>query len=375
MMWFRCLGSLLLCLSALPASAQAACAPLPAELTADTTLVPGCVYHQGITIAQPLTLDCQGAIFDGEGRVARGLTIDSRGQPLAGVTVRRCTFRRFARDGVLIHWGLPNDLKIARYPDREKRWRRAPQDVHLEDLRVEQNDVMGIVIDDYVQRVTLDHVAVIDNPGWGLYWDHDSRGHLLIHSEVRGNGHGSRLGKPGLSIDAAADSRVIDTRFQANARAAIELYRNCWENAATDPHSVLRETGANGNQILGNYFADEAVGVWIAARQSRDVSAMHCGRPAYVEGRYVEDEARHNIVAQNRFERLRGPAIIVEDDANSVVGNSFDHGAGAVQVGTPIRTRVLHHPVRNTLLQGNHADDGEAPVRVRTFGENGGARE
>ncbi|WP_141239769.1 right-handed parallel beta-helix repeat-containing protein [Candidatus Dactylopiibacterium carminicum] len=287
--------------------------------------------------------------------------IDSRGEPLAGVTVRNCSFRRFARHGVLIHWGLANDRKLARYPEREERWRRAPQDILLENLRVEQNAVMGIVIDDYVQRVTMARVSVIDNPGWGLYWDHDSRGHLLIHSEVCRNGHGSAFGKPGLSIDASSDNRVIDTAFEDNGRSAIELYRNCWEFAATNPRSVPREEGANRNQILGNRFIDEKVGVWIASRQSQDVSRMQCGRPAYHEGRYVEDEARDNVVARNRFERLRGRGIVVEDDANSVIGNRFEHGEGAISVGTPIRARVLHRPVVGTLLRDNQADDGVDP--------------
>lgn len=90
------------------------------ELVADTRLAAGCTYPQGVVIARPLTLDCRGAVFDGEGKALRGLTIDSRGEPLAGVTVRNCTFRRFARHGVLIHWGLANDRKLARYPAREE---------------------------------------------------------------------------------------------------------------------------------------------------------------------------------------------------------------------------------------------------------------
>lgn len=337
-----------------------ACPPVPAELVTDTRLAAGCVYSQSIRITRPLTLDCQGATFDGEGRLPRGLVIDSEGRALAGVTVRNCIFRRFAHTGILIHWSLPNTRKLADFPDLEARRQHAPQDILLQRLRVEQNGVMGVVVDDYVQRVTMDQVQVVDNPGWGIYWDHDSRGHVLQHSEVRHNGYGSARGKPGLSIDASSDNRVVDTLFADNARAAIELYRNCQEFAARQPQSIPREHGANRNHLIGNRFIDEKVGVWIASRQSRDIRAMACGRPYYHDGRYVEDEARENQVAQNRFERIRERGIVVEDDANEIVGNRFERGEQAIWVGTPIRSRVLAHPVRGTRLEGNLADDGQA---------------
>ncbi|MBS1208664.1 MAG: hypothetical protein H6R19_1062 [Proteobacteria bacterium] len=346
----------------LPIAVQAVCDLPERNLKADTTLEAGCVYHQSLVINRALTLDCQGAIFDGEDRLERGLVIDSQGEPLSGVVVKNCTFRHFAKTGVLVHWSLPNDQKIARYPDLAERRRRAPQNILLSKVRVEHNGVMGIVVDDYAQAVTLDQVSVLDNPGWGIYWDHDSRGHLLIDSEVRRNGGGSKLGKPGLSIDASSDNRVINTVFEGNRRSAIELYRNCWEFAASNPHSVPRETGANGNVIRGNSFIGEQVGVWVASRMSRDVSAMECGRPAYFEGKYVEDEARHNLIAGNRFSGVQGKGVVIEDDDNSVIDNAFERAAGAIEIGTRIRTKVLGRPVRGTVLRGNRADDGEDPV-------------
>jgi hypothetical protein len=355
---------LFLTLFGLPLAGHTRCLPPPAELTQNIRLEAGCTYHQGIRISHAVTLDCAGAVFDGGGTLTHGLVIDSRGETLSGVMVRNCSFRNFSHDGVLIHWGLPNAQKLSRYPDPDEPYRRAPQDILLENVRVEANAVMGIAVDDYVQRVTLDHVAVIDNPGWGIYWDNASRGNRLLHSEVRGNGHGTAFGKPGLSIDASTDNQVIDTRFENNGRAGIALYRNCQELAASNPDSIPRETGANRNLILGNSFRDEAVGIWLAARQSQDVSRMQCGRPAYAEGRYVEDEARENVIARNHFKALRGHAILVEDDANALLDNQFEHGTNAILIGTPIRSRVLQHPVRDTLLHGNAAGDGIEPVHL-----------
>lgn len=358
-------SALLFCfLLGLPLAGNTGCVSLPAELTQDIRLEAGCTYHQGIRISHPVTLDCAGAVFDGGGTLAHGLIIGSREEALAGVTVRNCNFRNFSHDGVLIHWRLPNREKLSRYPDPEERYRHAPQDILLANVRVEANAVMGIVVDDYVQRVTLDHVSVIDNPGWGIYWDHASRGNRLLHSEVRGNGHGTAFGKPGLSIDASTDNQVIDTHFGNNGRAGIALYRNCQEFATTNPDSIPRETGANRNLILANSFRDETIGIWLAARQSQDVSHMQCGRPTYSEGRYAEDEARDNMVAHNRFTAMHGHAIVVEDDANALLDNHVDRGANAILIGTPIRSRVLQHPVRNTLLHGNAADDGVEPVRM-----------
>lgn len=340
--------------------ARAGCEIENPHLQGDTTLQPHCVYQQTLTITRPLTLDCQGAILDGADKLAHGLIIDSRGQPLSGVRVQNCTFRHFRRDGILVHWSLPNDAKRARYPSQAERWRRAPQNIVFSQVRVERNGVAGIVIDDEVQAVTLDRVSVVDNAGWGLYWDHASRGHRLVNSEVRHNGHGSN--KPGLAIDGSSDNLIAHTRFEDNRRAAIELYRNCWEFAASNPHSMPRERGANDNRIEDNQFSHEQIGIWIAARQSRDLRAMHCGRPAYHAGRYVEDQAQRNHIDRNRFEAIADRGVIVEDDDNSLNDNTFERAANAIVIGTPIRSQVLGKPVQGTQLQGNQADDLQEPV-------------
>lgn len=342
---------------------HAACElPEGGHLLRDTVLEGGCVYHGSLVIDRPLSVDCRGAVFDGEGRLARGLVINSRGEPLAGVTVRNCTFRRYLRQGVLIHWGEANDRKLAQYP-REEIVRRSPQQILLAGVRVEQSGGSGIVVDDWVQGVTMDHVSVVDNPGWGIYLDQGSGGHLIVDSEIRHNGF--RDNKPGLAIDASSDNRVLRSMFENNARSAIELYRNCWEFAQQNPHSVPREQGANRNLIADNRFIGESPAVWVASRQSKDIRHMACGRPYYHAGRFVEDEAVHNEISGNRFERMRGPAIVVEDDDNAVLGNRFERGAAAITIGTPVRAAVLGRPVRGAKVEANQADDGEAEVRWR----------
>lgn len=345
-------------LCALSRIVLAADCELPADghFQGDTLLPPGCTWHATVVIDTPLTLDCQGSVFDGEGRLARGLVINSRGAPLDGVVVRNCSFRHFVRQGVLINWGEANDVKLAQYPPDEIR-RRSPHNILLSHLRVEANGLAGIVVDDWVQGVVMDHLSVFGNAGWGIYLDHDSGGHLITDSEIRNNGFAHN--KPGLAIDASSDNRVVASVFEHNRRAAIELYRNCWEFAASNPHSVPREQGANRNVIAGNRFADEAMGVWVAARQSKDIRSMACGRPYYHEGRYVEDEAQHNLLADNRFERMRGPGIVIEDDDNAVLGNRFAQRRDALRIGTPVRAAVLGRPVRGTRVEGNAADDGE----------------
>lgn len=351
--------ALFLCV--IPATIQAACHLPDPHLRTDTTLEAGCIYHQTLVIDRPLTLDCQGAILDGEDRLARGLQINSRGMPLSDVLVRNCTFRHFVKQGILVHWSLPADKKIARY-SKEERYRRSPQNILFSQIHIEHNGEAGIVLDDYVQNVVMDRISVSDNEGWGLYWDHDSRGHLLINSELRRNGHKNH--KQALAIDASSNNRIINNLFENNARSAIQLYRNCWEFAATNPHSVPRETGANDNIISGNLFIGEQVGVWIAARMSQNLSAMQCGRLPYHQGKYFEDEARRNLISNNRFSDTKDRSIVVEDDFNSVIGNSFTKSDRAIQIGAPIRAQTLGLPVQGTQLHGNRADDDGNPVRI-----------
>ena len=56
----------------------------------------------------------------------------------------------------------------------------------------------------------------------------------------------------------------------------------------------------------------------------------------------------------NTFENVRF-GVIVEDDENTVSGNTFKGNANTdIEVGTKWRSRKLSHPVTNTTITGNH---------------------
>jgi parallel beta-helix repeat protein len=333
--------------------------PEHGRLQSDTRLNPACVYHGSIIIEKSLTLDCQGAVLDGENSQARGLAIGSK-SPLTGVFVRNCTFRHYQRQGVLIALRQADDITTGIEP-REARYGIAPQNITLEDIHIEQNNTAGLVIGDYVSHVTLRRIIVTDTAGWGMYWDHDSREIELTDSTFQRNGFSHH--KQALALDGSSNNRISNNVFRDNARSAIQLYRNCWEFAATNPHSVLREVGANDNLIEGNRFIDENVGIWVAPRMNIDLTQMQCGRQPYFEGKYFEDEALRNRIVGNRFEGNTRQAIIIEDDGSEIRANRFEHSDKAITIGAPLRARVLNRPVINTTLSDNVADDGTISVR------------
>ena len=161
------------------------------------------------------------------------------------------------------------------------------------------------------------------------------------------------------------------------------LYKNCWEHAEAEPNSRPRTEHARANLIQGNRFSDQPFGVWVAARQSRDLEAMECGDPTPYENpidvtallpsmywdypsSYVEsylfslnsvhvwpDFAEENMITENRFERISLGGIRVEDDDTDVTQNLFLGDFDYIFLGAPFRARLANQPVQNTLIQAN----------------------
>ncbi len=330
------------------------CAWQDPVLTQDTTLVAGCRYHVSFQIVRPLTLNCQGAVLEGDGRRVAAVYVNSRGQVLRNVTVRNCVIEHYKGSGLTVGWAAYQDEKRRLHSPQEQR-ALTPSEVLLENLLVQDIDGAGLFIGDYTTDVIIDHVTLQRIAQVGIYFEEGGVGHVLKNSVLRDGGFASN--QPALAIDASGPHEVFNNVFEHFSLAGVSLYRNCWEQAATNPHSMQRLQGATGNYIHDNAFTDLPVGVWVASRMSRDVRLMGCGLPDYdTDGlhRYVLDDAKRNIVRHNRFERILQHGVIVEDDDNAVTDNVFvDATQPSIAVGAPRRARMLHRPVSGTVLEGN----------------------
>ncbi|MBL8394875.1 MAG: right-handed parallel beta-helix repeat-containing protein [Candidatus Accumulibacter sp.] len=325
-------------------------------ITQDTRLDPACIYRSTLRIvAGGVLLDCRGALIDARGR-RFGILIGDR-QAVSEVTVRNCRIRG-GGNGVFVGRTEPDSVKAAAH-DRETLYRISPHHVILESISVDGAAGVGIYLDDYVSAVRIIGSAVHGAGSAGIYLEHGSRHNEIIGSTITGNGYGSfpryRFGasrREGIAIDASADNRVQGNHIAGNAAGGIFLYKNCQEHVHSRPHSVPRWQGADRNLIRGNRIEDEQVGVWIAARQSRDLSAWDCGDPPYLGSSHYLDHARHNRVNDNRFEKV-ATGVRIEDDDNTVDGNTFIDSDTPVELGAQLRQAVSGRALQGVEIRDN----------------------
>ena len=314
-------------------------------------------YRGGLLITDSHTsLDCQGSVFDGHGEDAIGLLLDSGGRELFDVTVRNCVFQNYAASGVRVTWNVPD---IRKGDDHAAIAARTPRDIVLDQLVVTGSGKVGIYLDDYVTGVTLRHSVIEDTAGVGLYLECSTHHNTIAGNTFRNNGY-RHWGKPdreALAVDSSSDNVIEDNRFAGNAAGAIFVYKNCGEHIGSG-RQVLRWMHSDNNLIRGNTFTNERVGVWLASRQSRDLSRWDCGDPPMDASRtYYQDYADHNQVVGNTFCRVDVP-IRNEGDHNAFRDNRFDP-AGRVTIEEPVsmRARLLGRPTTGTVSVGNGPAD------------------
>lgn len=344
--------------SAPASSAQPASCPVAEQITIarDTELDPACAYRSTLRIvAGNLLLDCRGALIDATGRTF-GILIGDRHE-VSQVTVRNCRIRG-GGNGIFVGRTESDALKAERY-DRETLYRISPHHITLQGISVADTTRVGIYLDDYVSHVRIVASSVNGAASSGIYLEHSSRSNEIIDSTITGNGYGKfpnyRFGvsrREGISIDSSAYNLVQGNRIANNAAGGIFLYKNCQEHAHAKADSVPRWQHASHNVIRANLIEDEKVGVWLASRQSRDLSSWDCGDAPYQGSSHYLDYAHHNLVSDNRFTRV-ATGVRIEDDDNTVSGNTFVDNDTGIELGARRREEVLGKPLQGVKLRDN----------------------
>ncbi|MBW2528052.1 MAG: right-handed parallel beta-helix repeat-containing protein [Deltaproteobacteria bacterium] len=354
-----------------------ACTHPDSQLSGNVTLDGGCVYEQSFVIKESnTTLDCNGAQIVG----TDAYLVTVRGE-IDGVTVKNC----YLRGGKGIAVRPPGRLDGE--TDEQLR-QRSPKNVVLTNLHVTESANVGVYFHHHVVGATIQDSIIVDNSSAGVYLSPYGQGSQILNNLIKDNGHVKEDGSPrigwyrreGVAVDASSQHLIERNDFDHNALGGVLLYKNCWEHAATDPKSTPRTEHAHSNVIRGNTFARMPFGVWVAARQSRDLDLMECGdstpyanpiwiatvfHPSYssYSSAYADfylpwisvwpDFAENNTIVDNRFEEIGRGGIRIEDDSTTVTGNLFLGDFDYVFVGAPFRARLDGHPVLDTVIADN----------------------
>jgi hypothetical protein len=342
-------------------------------ITESSHLDPACTYTRSIQItASDVVFDCRGAHIakDPEVRDRLGIEIVAPTDvALSNVVVRNCVVR-----------GFSNNMRIRREGFKEltvgSEYENPFANIRVENSHFYDSEASGVFVDGYVTGVTLSGLEVARSGAVGVYLEGGSKGTVVENSDIHHNGYkditpegvpiivgGVELryrsaGREGLAIDGSRDNVIRTTTFHHNAQGAIFLYKNCGEDATTQPDGWWhRPYGSSGNVIEGNVMANEDNGVWIASRMAENQEFMDCSDTPYITAplrRVYLDPAPDNIVRNNIIGGVTY-GVRVEDDGNRVENNYFavTQGQAAVLVGTRDRTAALGLPVRNTIVSGN----------------------
>ena len=153
----------------------------------------------------------------------------------------------------------------------------------------------------------------------------------IINNQIENNGHIKPDGTPrigwyrreGIAIDASSEHYIAGNDISANAFGGILLYKNCWEHADDEPNSRPRTDHARANLIENNRFRDQPFGVWIAARQSRDLIGNDptVYKPNICDGRFNRPWRLPRSHRTPYFPHYFRPDF-AED--NEIIGNTFE---------------------------------------------------
>jgi hypothetical protein len=376
----------------------------------------GCVLRKVrfVVRASQLTLDCNGAVLQGlmtrDTPLAVGVAYPAddlpqdvafliangeNDRPIENVTIRDCTVRNY-QDGAEVALRLSEATQRALRESAdagalEARLRAvAPRDIRFERMQLIAPLKSGLFVNRYAQHVVFRGGSVTGAGNSAIYLNSGSSGHEIVDSRFAGNGYSNydeaeRVSRPrrgsalreAIAVDSSAHNLIRSNRFERNGGGGVFLYKNCWEHH-DDPDQIPRRMHSSDNRIERNGFVAEPVGVWIAARQSRDLAGFDCGDPLeYEEGfwlwakRYYRDYAERIVVSGNRFEGV-DQGVIVEDDDASILDNVFSVGTKQpIVIGSVVRGGRPGSRVRGVRVIGNIFDTSTVcPIR-RAIGTEG----
>lgn len=295
---------------------------LPSRMGGEIKLQAGCRYDATIVISKSnTTLDCAGATLDGQGIRNVGIQINGRGKKIKNIKVKNCRVENFKNRGVNITSGV---AKNALSKNVQENYKVAPENIVLENIQVLAAGRGGVYFDSYVFNSVLKNSLVQGAGRVGVYLEQGTRGISVLSNTIKENGASTR--REGLAIDSSAHNVIEGNIFEGNVAGGVFIYKNCGEHFKSGK-SVLRWQSSDFNKIVNNEFRAQPVGVWIASRQSRDLSKWGCGDQALdKQGRFYADFANNNFVESNSFCRV-GVPVRVEGDNNYVGHNKIDVGS------------------------------------------------
>lgn len=335
-----------------PNDSQNDCIAATYEIAESVTLTRGCIYRSTFKIVSSnVVFDCAGAVIDGSAGLNFGIIVDGR-TPLKNVVIRNCNIRDTQRTALGIGW-IYNHSEFNKL-DHATAYSKTTGGVIVENSTIVRPRVNGIMVSPYSRNNTIRGVTFEDWSAVGLYLEASSSNNIVENNIFKSSSN--KVRREAIAIDSSSNNIIRNNDFLGNIPGGIYLYKNCQEQITTRPTSMKRWMPSENNLIENNRFNGQKVGIWVASRQSIDLSKWDCGDPSYAGGKYFRDYAPNNVIRDNQIINVKTP-IIVEDDGSTLSDNSIlTSSETCVRVGTGPRSEILNKPVINTRVENNRCE-------------------
>ncbi len=323
------------------------------------------------------SLDCQGAVLSttaDDSAKASAITIKPKtDSAIKDITVANCHVDGYGHALNIRQYSNPNQRYARDFIDPAANRALAPSNIKVINVSSRNSINSGMFVGDHVHGVTFEKVHVQNAGTVGLYLEFGSRDNVIKNSVFVGNGFRSfKPNREAIAVDSSSNNRIENNRFIHNGAGSVLLYRNCFEHADDPARSnhFKRTESSRDNIIANNIFEEEAVGVWVAARQSHNLKGFECGAYLIKEtpfASYHLDSAKDNQIINNRFEQV-DQGVIVEDDGTLISGNQFAATVGTpIVIGSKVREESTAGAIKGTVVKDNTFLDktAEQAIKVR----------
>ncbi|NKN35151.1 right-handed parallel beta-helix repeat-containing protein [Agrobacterium sp. a22-2] len=310
--------------------------PQAVRVACDLDLDPSDVIARKIVFAgeqsSGTTLDCHGATIGTAAMKSgpRAPTIAIRSVPKGrgdaqiwsaprDITIRNCTIVGSLR---LIGLGPNGEAEAVHRSSLTRDHTRnaqnsAPSGIVLDRLKFRATGGIPLYFGPGVTRTSLRNSRFLGTTEkTAIYLDAESAGNNISRNIFAMSSVGREL----IAVDGSARNVIANNTFRNPENGGIYVYRNCGEGG------TIRHQKPQYNEITGNRFIyKEALtarpAIWL---NQRDIGKIFCSPdPKYPFGSSLDssDQAKHNIVRNNRFEGPWSLRIVNFDDTNRIVGN------------------------------------------------------
>ena len=275
-------------------------------------------------------IDCHGGTIRSNASDQVALTIASVHQSDGGwdvpkhIAIRHCRIEGGIR---IIGMGENGEAELVRQSSLSvghtaRAQAAAPSDIMLSDLKIMTKGAIPLYVGPGSTKLTVANTTFSGKSGSvGIYLDAESAKNTISndHFEL------ATKSREIIALDGSADDVITENTFENPTHGGVFLYRNCGEGG------TIRHQPPQHDTISNNFFRYTDHGltswwttkpaIWLGSRQGNRSYCFHDVTRPFGSSLSSRDEAKYNLVRDNRMDGGSVSLIVDNDSENQIMGN------------------------------------------------------